>query len=81
MTGRRGAPADTPAHTSSDGCLTCGDVAVRMRVLAVEGGECLAVCLDEQQRRVTVDTGIVGAVAPGETLLVHAGTALIREPA
>jgi hydrogenase maturation factor len=60
-------------------CQTCGDVATRMRVLAVEEGERLALCLDEGERRRTVDIGIVGAVLPGDTLLVHAGTALIRE--
>jgi hypothetical protein len=70
-----------------------------MRVLAVNDGERLAVCVAESdcppgggrpregerlrdgQRRLTVDTGIVGPVAPGDTLLVHAGTALTREPA
>ena len=65
-------------------CVTCGDVATRMRVLAVNDGESLALCVEEGERpeavkrRLTVDTGIVGAVAPGDTLLVHAGTALTR---
>jgi hypothetical protein len=62
-------------------CLTCGDVATRMRVLVVKEAESLALCLDERERRLTVDTGIVGAVVPGDTLLVHAGAAIIREPA
>jgi hypothetical protein len=60
------------------GCLTCGDVARRMRVLSVSATEGLALCLDEEERRRTVDTGIVGTVVPGEILLVHAGTALVR---
>jgi hydrogenase maturation factor len=71
-------------HTGPGGdaaCQTCGDVATRMRVLAVDERERLALCLGEGECRRTVDTGIVGAVLPGDTLLVHAGTALIRERA
>lgn len=61
--------------------MTCGDIAARMRVLRVDEADGLAVCVDERERRITVETGIVGAVAPGDCLLVHAGTALAREPA
>ena len=39
----------------------------------------LALCVDEQDRRHRVDTGIVGAVAVGDMLLVHAGAALVQE--
>jgi len=60
-------------------CITCGDAARRMRVLEVDEARALALCVDEQERRQTIDIGIVGAVAPGEALLVHAGTALVRE--
>jgi len=67
--------------TSERECQTCGDLATRMRVLAVEEAGELALCVGPGGRRLTVDTGIVGPVAPGETLLVHAGTALMREPA
>jgi hydrogenase maturation factor len=59
-------------------CITCGDVAWRMRVVEMDEPGALAVCLDEGGRRHTVDTGILGAAAPGEMLLVHAGTALGR---
>ncbi len=41
----------------------------------------LAVCVDAGGRNETVDMGLVENVAPGEVLLVHAGTALQREPA
>jgi hydrogenase maturation factor len=51
-----------------------------MRVLEVDEPRELALCVDEQQRRQRVDTGLMDAVAPGEVLLVHAGTALAREP-
>lgn len=62
-------------------CQTCGDVAVRMRVVAVRPAAELALCEDEDGRRVRVDTGLLGAVRPGDALLVHAGTALSREAA
>ncbi|MGA2165992.1 MAG: HypC/HybG/HupF family hydrogenase formation chaperone [Solirubrobacteraceae bacterium] len=63
------------------GCITCADTATRMRVLEVDEPRELALCVDERERRHRVDTGIVGVVAPGEVLLVHAGAALVREPA
>jgi hypothetical protein len=59
-------------------CQTCGDVARRMVVLAAEETSELARCVDEAGRELTVDTGIVGRVIPGEALLVHAGSALVR---
>ena len=67
-------PADRGA-----GCITCADTATRMRVVEVDGGRELAVCVDEDEQRHTVDTGIAGPVAPGDWLLVHAGTALSKE--
>ncbi|MFI4984574.1 MAG: hypothetical protein ACHP93_01205 [Solirubrobacterales bacterium] len=63
------------------GCLTCGDTAAWMGVLEVDAARELAVCVDEGERRHTVDTGIAGAVAPGDRLLVHAGAALLKESA
>jgi hypothetical protein len=62
-------------------CLTCGDTATWVRVVEVDRGRDLALCVDEGERRHTVDTGIAGAVAPGDRLLVHAGTALLKESA
>lgn len=60
-------------------CITCGDVAVPMRVLAVDEAACLALCAAadtavEGAEQVAVE--LVGAVRPGDLLLVHAGTAL-----
>ena len=96
---RLGAPwshsaAAPESHASVDrgaGCLTCGDTAAWMRVLEVDPARELAVCVDEGERRHTVDnegerrhtvdTGIAGAVAVGDRLLVHAGAALLKEPA
>lgn len=71
--------AERCAHDA--GCITCGDAATRTRVLEMDAARRLAVCVDADGRRETVDLGIVDAVAPGDALLVHAGTALHHEPA
>jgi hydrogenase maturation factor len=56
-------------------CITCGDVAVEMTVLRVDDERGLALCEAEGGKE-TVEIGLVGPVAPGDDLLVHAGTAL-----
>jgi hydrogenase maturation factor len=58
-----------------DHCVTCADEGVAMRV--VEPGA-VAVCADEAGARTDVMTDLVGPVAAGDVLLVHAGTALTR---
>ena len=64
-------------HCSSEaGCITCGDVAVELDVVLVDEGRGLALCRDEADRRETVEVALVGAVATGDRLLVHAGTAI-----
>jgi hypothetical protein len=60
-------------------CLTCGDLARRMRVAALEGpGSGLAVCVADDGGRCLVDIGLIPDATPGESLLVHAGAALAR---
>jgi hydrogenase maturation factor len=59
------------------GCITCGDVGVDMRVVTVEGGG-LAACEDAAGERRQVEIALVGAVAPGDHVLVHADVALTR---
>jgi len=56
------------------GCITCGDVAVVLTVVAVEGSD--ARCVDEQGRLELVATELVGEVGPGDKVLVHAGVAI-----
>jgi hydrogenase maturation factor len=51
-----------------------------MTVVQIDGGRGLALCADEDGSRSTVETSLVEPVAPGERLLVHAGTALARLP-
>ena len=57
-------------------CVTCGDEAVRMRVVRLDAPRGLALCADEAGEKVTVETALVGALAPGDVVLVHAGVAL-----
>jgi hydrogenase expression/formation protein HypC len=60
----------------TDGCLTCGDVAVPLTVLEVVGSD--ARCRDEDGNEELVATELVGAVAPDDRLLVHAKVAIAR---
>ncbi|HEV2874219.1 MAG TPA: HypC/HybG/HupF family hydrogenase formation chaperone [Thermoleophilaceae bacterium] len=58
-------------------CITCGDVAVEMTVVRVDPERGLALC-EASGEKETVEIELVGPVAPGDELLVHAGTALQR---
>jgi hydrogenase expression/formation protein HypC len=60
-------------------CVTCADEAVPMRVLRVDAARELALCAEpDGGARRTVDLGLVGVGAAGDTLLVHAGVAIAR---
>jgi hypothetical protein len=60
----------------TDGCITCGDVAVALTVLEVSGAD--ARCRDDDGRTEDVATELVDGVVVGDRLLVHAGVALER---
>ncbi len=47
-----------------------------MRVRRVDPARELALCEDGDGRRSSVEIALVAPVAPGDTLLVHAGTAI-----
>jgi len=49
-----------------------------MTVVLVDEARGLALCEDADGTRTTVEIALIGAVAPADTLLVHAGTALTR---
>ena len=52
-----------------------------MRVIALEGRDSqLAVCVDADGARCSIDIGLLPDAAVGESLLVHAGAALTRLP-
>ena len=59
-------------------CITCGDDGVEMRVVAVDDARGLALCEAAGGARESVEIALVDAVAPGDALLVHAGTALAK---
>jgi hydrogenase maturation factor len=60
---------------TSESCITCGDVAVAMRVIQVDEERCLALCENAEGARETVEIALVDA-GPGDEVLVHAGTAI-----
>jgi hydrogenase maturation factor len=60
----------------SQHCITCGDDGVPMIVLRLDSDRGLALCADADGARTTVETALVDPVAPGDQLLVHAGTAI-----
>ena len=64
----------------SQHCITCGDDGVPMTVVRVDEERALALCCGEDGSRATVEIALVAPVAPGDGLLVHAGTALARLP-
>jgi len=59
-------------------CITCGDDGVPMTVMRVDDVRGLALCEDEAGERSSIETALVAPVADGDSLLVHAGTALVR---
>ncbi len=59
-------------------CITCADEGVAMRVVAVDDARGLALCAAAGGARESVEIALVDAVAPGDALLVHAGTALAK---
>ncbi len=67
-----------PVCDGSTHCITCGDVAVAMSVMRLDEERGLALCADEDGNSETVETDLVAPVAPGDKILVHAGTAIAR---
>ena len=61
-----------------EGCITCGDTAVPMRVERVDASSALATCVDSGGAREEVAVELVEPVAAGDSLLVHARVALAR---
>ena len=76
MTGSRDS-----CQAGDDHCITCGDVAVPMRIVRVDGD--LAVCAQDGRTTEAVAVDLVAPVSRGDRVLVHAGVAIGRvgEPA
>lgn len=58
---------------SPDRCITCGDVAVEVTVIAVDGA---TATVDANGSSEQVAVELVAPVAAGDVLLCHAGIAL-----
>jgi hydrogenase expression/formation protein HypC len=59
-----------------DGCITCGDVAVPARVLAVDAAG--AQVEDRLGNRAVVAIDFAPDARPGDLLLIHSGVAIAR---
>lgn len=57
-----------------DGCTTCGDTAVPVRVLELQGGNALV--QDRLGQRADVATDFISDIHIGDILLVHMGIAI-----
>lgn len=70
---------DQPEPSAPDelgACITCGDVAVVLEVVSIRGAD--AVCRAPDGGTELVAVELVGPLAPGDRLLVHAKVALER---
>ena len=61
-------------NAAEPGCVTCGDIALPLTVISVQGAD--ATCHDDRGREELVATELVGVVQPGDRVLVHAGVAI-----
>ena len=69
-------PEPQPTACGSDHCITCGDDGIPMTVVRVDAAQGLAVCTDDAGSEATVEISLVGPVAGGDRVLVHAGVAI-----
>ncbi len=59
-----------------DGCVTCSDAGIPVRVVSVEGDD--ALCEDAAGNRAQMAVELVAPVRVGEILLTHGGVAIGR---
>ncbi len=67
-------PSASECRVEQAHCITCGDEGIAMLVEEIEQGA--AVCADPSRERHRVEVELVGPVARGDRLLVHAGVAI-----
>ena len=67
-----------PSHCTldHDGCVTCSDAGIPVRVVSVEGDD--ALCEDAAGSRARIAVELVMPVQTGEVLLTHGGVAIGR---
>ena len=61
---------------SHDGCVTCSDAGIPVRVVSAEGND--ALCEDAAGSRARIAVELVMPVQRGEVLLTHGGIAIGR---
>ncbi len=64
-----------------DGCITCSDAGIPVRVISVQGDDALCEDATGNQARIAVE--LVSPVQAGEILLTHGGVAIgkvVEEP-
>ena len=59
-----------------DGCVTCGDIAVPVKVVSISGSS--AICEDRMGALAEIATDLVEDVRTGDFLLAHAGVAIAK---
>jgi hydrogenase maturation factor len=69
---------DAAVHCNGGHCVTCADEGIPMRVLRVDGRRGLALCVADDGSRSSVEVELVGPIEAGESILVHAGVALVK---
>lgn len=62
---------------SDDGCTTCGDVAVPVRVLAI-GADGTGTCKDRLGAKAEIQLDFTPGVSPGDVVMVHMGIAIAK---
>ena len=65
------------ANVCGDHCITCSDEGIPMRVERIDDARGMALCSDDDGSRRSVEIELVRPVAIGDTVLVHAGVALV----
>jgi hydrogenase maturation factor len=59
-----------------DGCVTCSDAGIPVRVVSLDGYD--ALCEDSAGNRAEIAVELVAPVGVGEVLLTHGGVAIGR---
>jgi hydrogenase maturation factor len=57
-------------------CITCSDEGLPMRVAELPGTDGIAICVDEAGADQEVAVDLLGELAVGDQILVHAGVAI-----
>jgi hydrogenase maturation factor len=57
-----------------DGCITCSDAGIPVRVVSIEGDD--ALCEDSAGNQARIAVELVSPVLAGEVLLTHGGVAI-----